>query len=77
MPTIDDIGPYKFYFIPLRARNCPTCMSVETVQRQSSGYLQSALHAPGDSDQELNLIQKLVEMNKERILHDWNEYFGR
>lgn len=77
MPTIDDIGPYKFYFysadgaepphVHVRRGNATSKFWIDPVRLARSRRFR---------DHELRTIQKLVEGNRDRILEAWNEYFS-
>jgi len=77
-PTIDDIGPYKFYFYSAEGLE-PPHVHVRRDRSTAKFWLSPVRLARSRrfSDQELHLIQKMVERNKERILHDWNQHFSR
>ena len=76
MPTILQVGPYRFFFYA-GDRNEPPHVHVERedmiakfwldpVRLQNSGRFRG---------RELNQIHRLVEGNQTHILRCWNEYF--
>jgi len=78
MPTVLRSGPYRFYFYASDGSE-PAHVHVERddeiakfwvdpVRLQSSG---------GYSRQELNQVQRLVEVNRDQLLRSWNEFFNK
>lgn len=76
MPTIDDIGPYKFFFYSAEG-NEPPHVHVRRDRAGAKFWLQTVrlARSRGFESHELKTIQKLVEDNKERMLEAWNEHF--
>lgn len=77
MPTVLQIGPYRFFFYASDG-NEPPHVHVERdddaakywldpVRLQSSG---------GFSRAEVQRIQRLVERNQERLLRSWDDFFN-
>jgi hypothetical protein len=77
MPTIADIGPYKFYFYSAEGKE-PPHVHVRR-DRSTAKFWLNPLRIAGSRrfrDHELRTIQKLVEDNADRIMEAWNEYFS-
>ena len=77
MPTIDDIGPYKFFFYSAEGAE-PPHVHVRRDQSTAKFWLNPVRLARSRrfSDHELRTIQRLVEENKDRMLEAWNEHFN-
>ncbi len=77
MPTIDDIGPYKFFFYSAEGAELPH-VHVHRDQSTAKFWLNPVRLARSRrfGDHELRTIQKLVEENKDRMLEAWNEHFN-
>jgi hypothetical protein len=77
MPTIDDIGPYKFFFYSAEGRE-PPHVHVRRDRATAKFWLSPVRlsRSRGFDDHELQSIQRLVEENRERLLEAWNEYFN-
>ncbi len=76
MPTIADIGPYKFFFYSAEGTE-PPHVHVRR-DRAIAKYLLMPVRMVSSrrfSDHELLVIQKLVEENQDTFLELWNEYF--
>lgn len=76
MPTIDEIGAYKFFFCSAEGSEA-THVHVRR-DRATAKFRLNPVRVAGSrrfSDHELRLILKLVEENKGRILEKWNEHF--
>ncbi len=77
MPTVDQIGPYRFFFyasdhgepphVHVRKENATAKFWLEPVRLQRSRHFR---------DHELRELQKLIEFNKLKYLETWNEYFN-
>jgi len=78
MPTILQIGPYRFFFYA-GDRNEPSHIHVERDRHTAKFWLELVRlqKSGGFSSVELNRIQRLVEKNREQLLREWNEYFAR
>ena len=77
MPTIDDIGPYKFFFYSAEG-NEPGHVHVRRERATAKFWLDPVrlARSRGFSDHELRTIQKLVEEHRDRMREAWNEHFG-
>jgi hypothetical protein len=77
MPTIDDIGPYKFYFYSAEGSELPH-VHVRRDKAVAKFWLlpMRVARSRGFQSPELRTIAKLVEENKDRILEAWNEHFN-
>ena len=77
MPTIDDIGPYKFFFYSAEGVE-PPHVHVRR-DRATAKFWLNPIHVARSrrfSDHEILTIQKLIEENYDRILEVWNEHFN-
>ena len=77
MPTIDNIGPYRFYFYSSDA-NEPPHIHVKREKFTAKFWLHPIRlqKSKGFSGYDLRKIQKLIEQNKEIFKEKWNEYFS-
>ena len=77
MPTIDDIGPYKFFFYSAEETE-PPHVHVRKDSAVAKFWLNPVRVARSRRFQghELNALLKLVEENKKRILEAWHEHFS-
>jgi len=77
MPTIEDIGPYKFFFYSAEGAE-PPHVHVRRDRATAKFWLNPVYVAQSRrfSDHELLIIQKLIEENYDRFLEVWNEHFG-
>jgi hypothetical protein len=76
MPTIFELGPYRFFFYA-NDLNEPPHIHVQRERFKAKFWLSPIRlqQSGGFSRNELYRIQKLVEENQERLLRGWNEYF--
>jgi hypothetical protein len=77
MPTILQVGPYRFFFYA-SDRVEPPHVHVERDDNKAKYWLDPVRlqNSGGFARQEINRIQKLVEQNRERFLRSWDEYFN-
>jgi hypothetical protein len=77
MPTIADIGPYKFFFYSAEGREPPR-VHVRRDRATAKFWLNPVRIAWSRRfpDHELRTMQKLVEENAAKILEAWNEHFS-
>ena len=77
MPTIRNIGPYRFFFYS-GDRDEPSHVHVERERYQAKFWLEPVRleSSRGFSQTEINRIQKLVEGNKTFFLRRWNGFFS-
>jgi hypothetical protein len=77
MPTIDDIGPYKFFFYSSEGRE-PPHVHVRRDRSTAKFWLNPVrlARSRGFGGRELRAIQKLVEQNREKMLEAWHEHFN-
>ena len=77
MPTIDDIGPYKFFFYSAEG-NEPPHVHIRRGRATAKFWLNPVRLATSRriGDHELRTLRKVVEDNQHRILEAWNEHFG-
>jgi hypothetical protein len=77
MPTIDDIGPYKFYFYSADGTE-PPHVHVRSGRATAKFWIAPVRLARSRhfKDHELRAIQKLVEENRNQIMESWNEHFA-
>ena len=78
MPTIEDIGPYKFYFYSAEGTE-PPHVHVRRERSTAKFWLSPVRLARSRrfSDRELRLVQEMVQENRERMLDAWNQHFDR
>ena len=76
MPTLVQVGPYRFFFYA-GDRNEPPHVHVERDDKVAKFWLDPVRleGRRGLSGKELNRIRKLVEENQEDFQRRWNEYF--
>jgi len=77
MPTVLNIGPYRFFFYSGDADE-PPHIHVERDDYLAKFWLQPVRlqNSGGFKRNELNRVQHLVEENRERFIEVWNEHFG-
>jgi len=77
MPTIRNIGPYRFFFYS-GDRDEPSHIHVEREKNKAKFWLDPVRleYSRGFGQTEINRIRRLGEANKEFFLRRWNEYFG-
>jgi hypothetical protein len=77
MPTILRDGPYRFYFFS-HEPNEPPHVHVDRGDCSLKAWLDPVEQASsrGFRSHEINGIIRLVELNGERLLEAWHEYFG-
>ena len=78
MPTVLKRRSYRFFFVSLD-RSEPAHIHVRRENKVAKFWLEPlALERTGGfSRAELNVILKLVEEHRERLLRGWYEFFGR
>lgn len=78
MPTVLRAGPYRFFFVSLD-RAEPPHIHVRRADMVAKFWLEPVAlqRAGGFSRHELNVLAKLVNEHRERLLESWNEFFGR
>ena len=78
MPTVDEIGPYKFFFYSAEGDE-PPHVHVRRERATAKFWLVPVRVARSRwfSDRELRVIQKMVEENREKIMEVWHEHFSR
>ena len=78
MPTVLQIGPYRFYFYA-GDRDEPVHVHIERDADVAKFWLDPVRlqRSGGFGSSEINRIQKLVEERREELLRSWNEYFSR
>lgn len=76
MPTIDDIGPYKFFFYSAEGSE-PPHVHVRRDRATAKFWLDPVrlARSRGFADYELRELSKLVEENRDRMLEAWHEHF--
>ena len=77
MPTVLRTGPYRFYFYS-HEPNEPPHVHVDRDELSAKFWLEPVALARnfGFGARELNALQSIVQQNQERLLEDWNGYFG-
>jgi hypothetical protein len=78
MPTILRIGPYRFFFVSLDSPE-PPHIHVQRERMVAKFWLEPLVldRTGGFRPHELNVIGKLIEENRMKILEQWHEHFGR
>ena len=78
MPTILEIGPYRFFFVSLDY-NEPPHIHVRREKMVAKFWLDPVTlqRVGGFSRTELNKIATLVKENREYLLEKWHGFFGR
>jgi hypothetical protein len=77
MPTIDDIGPYKFFFYSAEGTE-PPHVHVRRDRATAKFWLDPVrlARSRGFEGHELRTVHKLIEDNRQRMLEAWHEHFG-
>ena len=78
MPTVDRIGPYRFFFYSNEGAE-PPHVHVQRERRLAKFWLSPVALASvtGYAAYELRRIERLVESNRDRFLEAWYGFFGR
>jgi hypothetical protein len=76
MPTVLRIGSYRFHFYA-NDRPEPPHVHVEQHDATAKFWLNPVRlqWARGFDRREMHRLQKMVELNRERLLRSWDEYF--
>lgn len=77
MPTLLNIGPYRF-FCYAGDRNEPPHVHIERDREEAKYWLTPVRLQKnnGFSRTELNRIQMIVEDNQEKLIEGWNDFFN-
>ncbi len=77
MPTVMRIGPYRFFFYSADVEE-PRHVHVERDDRTAKFWLDPVMlqDSAGFNRNEIGVLQRLVEENREGLLRSWDEYFG-
>jgi hypothetical protein len=77
MPTVLQIGPYRFFFYA-GDRNEPAHIHVERDDCKAKFWLDPVRleRSDGFRRHEINRIQELIQKNQRLLLESWNEYCG-
>ena len=77
MPTVLRSGPYRCFFYA-GDRDEPRHVHIEREDKVAKFWLVPVRlqESGGFPRAELNRIRQLVELNQDRFLEAWNEYFG-
>ena len=78
MPTVLRMGSYRFFFVSLD-RSEPPHIHVRRENKVAKFWLDPVAleRAGGFGRTELNVIPKLVDEHRERLIRSWYEFFGR
>ncbi len=78
MPTLKQIGPYRFFFVSLDYDE-PPHVHVQREDRVAKFWLDPVALAKtgGFKAAELNRIARLVHDHQQEFLEKWHEFFGR
>lgn len=76
MPTIDVVGPYRFFFYS-SDRDEPPHVHVEREKFRAKFWLEPVRleQSGGFARTEINRIQRIVEERRNNYLRKWNEHF--
>lgn len=77
MPTIEDIGPYKFFFYSAEGHE-PPHVHVRR-DRATAKFWLDPVHVARSrrfSDRELLAVQKIIVANREKMMEVWNDHFS-
>jgi hypothetical protein len=76
MPTILQLGPYRFFFYANDLGEAPH-VHVQRERYKAKFWLSPVRlqQSGGFSRSEIYRIQRLVEENQEKLLRGWNEFF--
>ena len=76
MPTIFQLGPYRFFFYA-NDFDEPPHVHVQRERYKAKFWLNPVRlqQSGGFSRSEIYRIQRLVEENQEKLLRGWNEFF--
>ena len=77
MPTVLNLGPYRFFFVSLDYDE-PPHIHVRREDNVAKFWLDPVMlqKAGGFSRNELNRIALLVAEHRDRFLESWYEFFG-
>ncbi len=77
MPTVLEIGPYRFFFFSNENRE-PPHIHIKAGENEAKFWLDSVQLATnhGFSSRELNEIERLIREHQAQLLEAWNEYFS-
>ncbi len=77
MPTVLEIGPYRFFFFSNENRE-PPHVHVKAGKNEAKFWLDPVQLATnhGFRLRELNEIERLIREHQAQLLEAWNEYFG-
>ena len=78
MPTVLRRGAYRFFFVSLD-RTEPPHVHVRRENKVAKFWLEPVVleRDGGFSRAELNVILKLIDEHRERLMRSWYEFFGR
>ena len=78
MPTVLRAGPYRFFFYSSDAEE-PRHVHVERDRAVSKFWLEPVRveFSVGFSASEIRRIERMIAENRQILLEQWNEYFGR
>ncbi len=77
MPTVLEIGPYRFFFFSNENRE-PPHIHVKAGENEAKFWLDPVRLATnhGFRARELNEIEKLIREHQSQLLEAWDEYFS-
>ena len=78
MPTVLRTGPYRFFFYSSDGDE-PRHVHVERDNAVAKFWLDPlrAEYSVGFSASEIRSIKRMIDENRQTLLEQWNEYFGR
>lgn len=76
MPTILRIEGFRFFFYSNEHK--PEHIHVEKADNTAKFTIDPVelIKSKGFSSKEINHLRKLIIVNKEHLIHSWNEYFN-
>jgi hypothetical protein len=77
MPTVLEIGPYRFFFFSNENRE-PPHIHIKAGENEAKFWLDPVQLATnhGFRSRELNEIERLIKEHQAQLLEAWNEYFS-
>ena len=77
MPTVMQIGPYRFFFFSNENQE-PPHVHVKAGENEAKFWLDSVRLAAnhGFRPRELNEIERMIKEHQVRLMEAWDEYFS-
>jgi hypothetical protein len=76
MPTVQRIGPYRFFFYAEEGTE-PPHVHIEAAERRAKYWMNPILRAKSDGFRsgELKEIEQIIAVNLDLFLRSWHEFF--